>query len=456
MNKIFKVIARISILSASFLSACNSSNVTPSSNSVIPSSISSSGNEIILSAPSSDDIGTKETSSIYESSIQKSSIEESSSEIVSSSSVENVPRNDYSYQPQYKNLLPFNYEDYSYDEYFNQESNAYIRLCENGYLIYEDSDSSLVAIYSRYNDYIIVENIIINGSLESVSADLLFFTLNDETITIDNRISIINNDYSISDKPFNILRKNVNENAKYSYTKEEPKNLLISISFHHIFESATDCLNYFSLQSFSNSVNSFNQFSNSSSIGFSFSIAKINVYNTIVSIISAINSASIRYLGCRFDDYRIIKSANIGDLGLSNADIVQGYQAFNMIESHSVPFDEEGAEKGIVLATKEDALGYANLLRQKGERTFKQIIDFIENLDEDVFNNNKLAFSQAVVKENSAVTYSLNNVYLKNNELFIVLNKSTSIEYALGMISYAILPLLIPDSAIFQNILTVF
>ena len=359
-----------------------------------------------------------------------------------------------------KSLILFDYHDYTYNEYYNQEFNSYIRLCDNGYLRYDDDNQSFVALTSNYNNLLVVENIIVNTNTENpiYTNDLLFLTINEDSIEVNNDISIYRSDYQLNGLSFAISQRNVNKNAKYIYAKQEPNNLLINLSFSSELTSVEDCLSLLNLSSFNTNVSSFSCYKNGkTNITFSFSLLRIDVLETINSIIVAgKNQTDVTYIGCRFDDYRIIKTVNINSLNLSNDFLIDNCQALSMIRAYSYPFDEEGFENGLYFANLLESLSYAEILKQKGPNSYNAIITFLESLTDEDFIDKHLVFSNVVMMENSGVRYAFQNMYLKDNSLFIVLNRTSTIEYTQQVISYGTFPFWIPNNIDYSNIITVF
>ena len=382
-----------------------------------------------------------------------SNIEQPSSDIVPSTSINNqsseVSERDHHIS-----------EDFNFDEYYCESDDSYIRLYENGYLQYDGNDYYFINRYSSTDSVIIVNYNYLSkeNGVSTYKKDFIYFELLNNTLTINQAISVFNGDFSLKNKSFSLKRRFINESASYYYTKSIAQNLLITLGLKTTLTSQENILADLELLAYSNNVDYFyhSDFSDSADINFSFDVNSINI-SQIVSVFMAKQTNSIiTSLNYCFDDNTLTRSVNISSVGLANQDLYTNYQVSDAIEGSSAPYILDDGQDYLCFKTKDEAINYSNHLKQINEKRYKKIIAYLDNLNDADFLNNDLYFSNIVTAENSAVNFSVKNVYLKNNELFVVLDKNSINEFGSDVLSYFTFPFFISENIIIDSITTIY
>lgn len=348
------------------------------------------------------------------------------------------------------------YDEYAFDEYYCEAENSYIRLYENGYFRYVNETLKIVQPYSTDDSLIIVQNNYIDGDPEDIAShkvDYMIFNINSDVIVPNSDLSVYNSSFSLNNKSFALSRKEVAENAKCRYKKSVANNLIVSHSAQETIVDVDTYLNDMGLSSFSGYVTS----SYKNNINFMFPLSEINSANVIATFISLNNNDLVKYTSLRFDDSSIIRTANVSAFELTDNDKVTNYELKQEIVISSST--KEGYIKGLCFETYQDAMDYANSIRpiKSSSTQNKSVIDFIESLSQEDFANKKLVISNVVLAEDTTFVYNFKNLYLKDGELVIVLEK-THDPYAYGyqMDTFSVFTLMVDKNISFDSIVTLF
>ena len=373
-----------------------------------------------------------------------------SSVIISSQTI-----SESSHSSNQEETIPFDGE-YAYDEYYCATDQSIIRIFNYGYLQYESENKSFIVSYSNYNNYYVIDKYSFDSSLEDNSTymrDLLFFDVDSNEITLNTSLSIYSGYYPLSDKKYSFKKSYHNEKALYFYVKETANNLLVNISFNGSFENSEQLLSNLGLSEYANVVSSFSNTNNKGQVNLSFALDGINVAGVLSKCLNASHNETITNITYNFDNYQLSRIPNIHNYGLNDQNTVSGVTSSIINEQL---YFASGNESGLFFNTYEELLNYLNTLKQmqNGQKKYQETINYLESLDESIFLNSCLVFSKPLIKENSLVSYMLNNLYLKDNKLFIVLNKITSSLNSLAVESYSSFALLINKGIDFQNIET--
>lgn len=354
-------------------------------------------------------------------------------------------------------MRPF-YDEYAFDEYYCETDDSYIILYENGYFAYESEEINFTQPYSLGDGLLIVQNYFVVGDPDDKSShkvDLMFFDIANNLIVCNSELSIFSTDFSLNNKTFVLSRKAVADNAKCRYTRAIANNLIVSCSLNVDLDDVDSFLESQNLSSYSAYVN----YTNTRDIKFQFPIYEINTRDIIQTFISIGNNSSIKHVQMRFDDSCIIRSANLNAFDLNDDCIVTHYTFLEKIESSGYPFAQEDCDKGLCFNTYQEALDYINRIKPKSasDKTYQSTINFIENLTADDFVGKKLVFSNVAVLEDSTYTLNFKNMYLKNGELFIILEKEKSLyDWGWQMILFDTFAFMVDETVNFDSIVTLF
>lgn len=350
------------------------------------------------------------------------------------------------------------YDKYAFDEYYCEAENSYIRLYENGYFRYVNEVQKIVQPYSTDGELIIVYNNYIDGDPEDMAAhkvDYMIFNLNNDVIVSNSNLSVYNSSFTLNNKSFVLKRKEVAENAKCRYTKSEANNLVVSYSANDTIDDVDAYLNEAELSSYANYVSN----NHGKNIRFTFPLSDVNANDTIATFINLNKNGAIKNTSIRFDDSSVIRTANIAAFELTDNDKVANYEVKQEITISSSKAPKEDFNKGLCFETYQAAMDYADSIRpiKPSSSENKDLINFIESLSQEDFANKKLIVSNVVLTEDTTFDYDFKNMYLKDGELVIVLEK-THDPYAYGFqkLTYTVFAFMVDRNVSFDSIVTLF
>ena len=350
------------------------------------------------------------------------------------------------------------YDKYAFDEYYCEAENSYIRLYENGYFRYVSETQKIVQPYSTDGSLIIVYNNYIDGDPEDIAShkvDSMIFNINNDVIVSNSDFSAYNSTFSLNNKSFVLSRKEVADNAKCRYSKSAANNLIVSHSAKETIDDVDAYLSNAGLSSYKEYVSSSYQ----NNIKFTFPLSEINTINVISTFVGLNNNGSTKSSSIRFDDSAIIRTANIAAFELTAENIVSNYELKQEITISSSTMPKEDFNKGLCFETYQDAMDYANNIRpiKPSSTENKNVIEFIESLNQEDFANKKLIVSNVVLAEDTTFDYDFKNMYLKEGELIIVLEK-THDPYAYGFqkLTYSVFAFMVDKNISFDSIVTLF
>lgn len=409
--------------------------------------IDASNNEAMINSQND-----SETSQSYDQTIDNSEPSLDSSLITSSNNQSSMREQD----------IENTYFEYVYDEYYCQEDDSYIRIFENGLFRYDGKDFSFSDFCSSYKNYIIIDYIsYANEELPSSSlVDTLFFKKENNSLTVDKKLSIYKTDFNLNDKVFLLKEKEKNaDHATYRYRLNNAEHLLINFRLvnDYIKNDVNEVLNDLGLNSYASNVTSFSNPSYSSAtIEFSLYLySNLNVGNVLVTFVNKTNNPLVVGYTFDFDNQQIIKSTNIDALELNENNLLNkdNYSLLGTSGYYNNPRLYNNG-RGVVLSSKVDADEFlANIKDDSASNPLKQLI---ADVDEQTFEQYNVVLSDILMSHDSSITFDFNNLYIKNNDLFIVVDQITSTEGFYSVVTYVSFVFLMKKNVSFGNIRTIF
>lgn len=360
-----------------------------------------------------------------------------------------------------KNVFPFVDETFVYNEYYAKTSNSYLRFYENGHFQYDSPEGTFFASYSRFENYYIVNNYLFNktesGDVSNFTKDMFFFEINDDSCHYNKSISLINSGFDLLEDSYQFNKSSLDKTAIYRYEKEIADEFIIKLKTKTMYANKDLAIKELGLSEFNNALVSFSNANQKSSLSFVFSLEKIDIKQTMSSYINKYANNLIDQIDFSFNDVSIIQSTNLDALGLSNANLVNDCIFIDEINSHKYLLEQEAAENGLLLTSVSDANEYIDVLNEtnNGRVDYNQTINFLRSMTEDSFANKNIVLSSMLLLNDSEVSYTFKNAYLKEDTLYLSFDKISG-DYAYQVVSYSTFAFQIAKDITFNRIVTIF
>ena len=347
--------------------------------------------------------------------------------------------------------------NYCYSEFYSQEYDEYIRLYENSYFQYDSKDGSFVNHFSTNNDYVVVSMRQENQDLFIDSfSELYCFEIKNDTMRLNNELSIIKGESKMDKKVFALSKTNGNSDATYRYSMQKAENLIIRYSFMSTLDTKEDILNELGLDQYTNRVKYFENNYAYGSLKFVFPLQSNNVESLIKTFIEKSNNEIVRNVSYCFDDYAITKSVNLDNIGLTNDCLFNNYSDLSSFVHSNRVYCDGYPNDSLCFESRDEILRFTNELQQRNSKTYSSLIDYLVTFSEDVFESYNIVLSSEVLLEDSSTSCAIKNMYLKDQNLYLVLEKTRSGSASYQVVSYASFAFKIDKKIDYQSFMTVF
>ena len=352
-----------------------------------------------------------------------------------------------------------------FDEYYCDEIKACIRLYEDNTFQYEDDNNTFSHKFSAYGSFIITEFSFVVGDPELPSSYLssrVIFEKKNDTLIANEALSTYGTDFNLNGKTFALTGESVNEDiVDYRYDVKEAQKLIVDMTFANDYkkDNINEVLNDLNLIKYINNVTRFSNPSYTTGrIQFDIDLENINFVNVIKEFKDAKdNNQAVRSYNYSFDDDEYYMTTNLVPLGLSIDDKVENSTLLKKISGSIEPFEENECLNGLFLSTYQETLDYINSLRDafSSRHDESEIVNFIQTVDENVFADNNLVFSNLVTEPDSSVTYSFDDIYLKDDTLYISTTRKIVSGGGFQVVTFDVFVCLIGKAISFSKIVTI-